>query len=158
MSDDDPFAEVREGSEFVRRERARQRALLERKWSKMLHIPYEITLRWVDGVEPRKPDPAQASVTVNGKTKTITVGEQVKNRDAYEQDWRVQRLGYRGAVEQWALWRWHIERGTPVDERDNLQLEPGFKSPQFIWEEVEAPAVAVPKRRGRPKAVSAVGA
>jgi len=65
---------------------------------------------------------------------------------------------YKGIAEKWAMWKWHTQRGTPVDERDKYLTEPNFQPPRLEWAEYVPPQEADPikvevvkRGPGRPK-------
>lgn len=152
----DEFEELRE--DFQAREGRRLRRVLERKWKAMKAIPHTINCAFLGPVV--KGEEVDVEVQIGDAVLRHTVGRLVRVEQGgdpvLEPDCK--RLGYKGAVEKWALWKWHTHRGTPVDERDNYQLEPDFEPPTFVWEEtptVAAPAEEAPKRRGRKPKVAA---
>lgn len=99
-----------------------------------------ISLRWVDG-EPKKWEDAQAEVTIGDKTRLFTV-EPYEERDGKQRlKPKIVQQGYQKAVEDWAMWKWHSDRGSEVDDTDNYILD--CKAPAFVWAE---PLVA-PRRK-----------
>lgn len=104
----------------------------------------EIHLSWPEG-EPKKWDLAIASVKIGENTRVYEV-------DPYEERDGKQRLkpkivtqGYRGLVEAWALWKWHSDRGSEVDDSDNFILD--CAAPKMVWTVEE---VVVKPKLGRP--------
>lgn len=98
-----------------------------------------IKLSWVEG-EPKKWDSAIAQVVIGGVTRAVVI-------EPYEEVDGKQRLkpkivtkGYSGMAEAWALWKWHCDRGSEVDDADNYILD--CDPPKFEWEVVV--------KRGRP--------
>lgn len=137
----DEFEELRD--DFQQKEARRQRLSLERKWAKILPVSQTILCRWIS--PPVKGQEADVEVTIGKETFRHSVGAEVR----LDQDGRmgqhpdIKRYGYQGAVEKWALWKWHTARATPVDERDKYQVEPGFEPPKFEWEAVTNTEVSV---------------
>ena len=143
---------------FAAKQAAAYRRKLERIWARLVPIETCVSLRWLDG-EPTGRQEADAEVVINGRIDRVTVGETRKTIDGEVFDPEVRRYGYRGAVERWALWKWHTARGTPLNERgEKYELEPGFAGPSYEWTEPDAIKVegtlTLPKRRGRPPKVA----
>lgn len=152
----DEFEELRE--DFNQREQRRLRRVLQRKWDAMKDISHTINCAFLGPVV--KGEEVDVEVQIGDEVLRHVVGRKVRVEAGgdliLEPD--VKRLGYKGAVEKWATWKWHTLRGTPVDERDNYHLEPDFLAPKFVWEvtpTTEASAEEAPKKRGRPKKTEA---
>lgn len=157
MSSNDEFEELRD--DFQQKEARRQRRIMEKKWAKILPISQTINCRWLAPIV--KGEEAEVEVNISGVVLHHSVGQQVRlDQDGHwGQHLDIKRYGYKGAVEKWALWKWHTARGTPVDERDNYFTEPGYEAPTFVWEpEPVAEPVVETAKRGRPAKVSAANA
>lgn len=103
-----------------------------------------ITCRWVDA-KPSKWDAATAEVEIGGRSDLVTIDPYHEIDGKMRLRGEIVRDGYQGAVEKWALWKWHIARGSEVDDADNFILD--CKAPEFTWlEPLEAP-----KRKPGPK-------
>ncbi len=141
----DEFEELRE--DFAEKQRQRDLRAMRKKWAKVRPISNEVLCRFTDP-EPAKGEQKEVDVevTIDGNVLRYGVGGQVRSDQEGRMvfDPNVKRLGYRGAVEKWALWKWHTARGTPVDERDNYQPEPDYQPPKFVWGES-------PAKLGRPR-------
>lgn len=93
-----------------------------------------IGLAWADG-DPKKWDNAIAMVTIGGVTRAYEV-EPYEERDGKTRlKPKVISKGYKGMVEGWALWKWHSDRGSEIDDADNFILD--CDPPKFVWEVVE---------------------
>lgn len=103
----------------------------------------EITCAWTEGEEPKKWDVATATIDFpNGYHNALTIEPYREVEGKMRLDPKLARLGYRRFVQEWALWKWHTQRGTEVDEQDNYVVD--CELPKFRWEEA-------PKKVGRPR-------
>lgn len=116
-----------------------QRQLERERDERTEAIGREIKLQWVE--EPKKWEQATVIVTIGGKDRMFVV-------DPYEWVEGTQRLkprvvaqGYAKTAEDWALWKWHIDRGSEVDDTDRFIVD--CKVPKFVWvSETTKPAKA----------------
>lgn len=122
----------------VQRERERERAQRTRELGDQIH------LCWADGKEPEKWEEALAQVTFGNETRAYLVQpyEEVDGRLKLKS--RIVAKGYRKMVEEWALWKWHVCRGSEVDDADNFVVD--CKLPEMVWDVAE-----VKRGPGRPK-------
>lgn len=129
-SDGEVMDEARNPERAARREAARRRRILENAWAKMKKMPMTIELQWE---APPVGDGTEACVVMSCGS---FIDENVI--DGYvpviDKDPRRRRAKeFVEVAEKWAMWKWHTTRGTPVDERDVYQLEPGYESPELKW-------------------------
>jgi hypothetical protein len=114
-----------------------------------------ITCRWVDS-HPVKWEVATAEVEIGGRSDLVTIDPYHDIEGKPKLRGEIVRDGYQGAVEKWALWKWHIARGSEVDDADNFILD--CQPPAFTWLEPIAPPkradaeeVEAPRRKPGPK-------
>jgi len=141
-----PAKKIHQGEiAHVQEQRERERLRAQRT----KELGPEITCQWLDG-EPVYGKEATARVLIGGKSNAYTVEphiyEQGANGSVPKPSPQLAKYGYDGLVEQWALWKWHIARGSEIDEHDRFILD--CEPPKFVW--LEAIQVEKPKR-GRPK-------
>ena len=167
------------GAEAVARQRKFERRILEAQWhggsiqfgrpgqpgsyiktfQPMKQMPAEIHIRWVSEYLDNFGNPVQG----RDATAEVSFGdykdEYVIEAEYQYYDKMVRRKvkDYAPMAEAWCMWKWHTQRGTPVDEHDKYLLEPGFKAPLIVWDKAlfaqpePEPAQEAPKRkRGRP--------
>jgi hypothetical protein len=110
-----------------------------------------ITLQWVDG-EPKKWENCMARVTIGENTRVYEVMpyELIPGGDGAKRlkpriitGGEKQKDGYKQLVEDWALWKWHSDRGSEVDDTGKFVLD--CEAPKFEWEQPIAPVA--PTRR-----------
>lgn len=116
------------------RQREKDRATRTQSLGPVIH------LSWVEG-EPKKWEPALAQVTIGGVTRAFMVEPYEEIDDKQRLKPKMVSRGYKGMVEHWALWKWHSDRGSEIDDADNFILD--CEPPKFEW-------VVEPKRVGRP--------
>jgi hypothetical protein len=108
----------------------------------------EINLSWAEG-EPKKWDNALAVVEIGGQMRAFMVEphEEVDGKTRLKP--KIVTRGYKGLVEDWALWKWHTDRGSEVDDNGHYILD--CEPPTFVWAEVKAPEpVAEKPARAKP--------
>ena len=130
---------------YAERQRKHTQRILARKWDKMLPIDRTIMLEWV--APPVRGQEAEVVALVGDVEMRHVVGAMMGDGNY---DPLVKQYGFNGAAEQWALWKWHTARGTPVDEHTGRVLpEPDFVAPKFEW--AAADVEPVKPTRGRPR-------
>lgn len=155
-SEDDAFEELREG--YAEKERARQMRRMRRLWAQVLPVDRVIPCRWL--VKPEQGGVGIAEVTVGGEVLTWEANGtymEVEGRPTFVDAFFRKHGGwaadsFKRAVEAFGAWKWHQKRQTPVDERDNYLVEPGYQGPVFQWGEV--PVLLKPREQVIPDAVT----
>lgn len=128
----------------------------QRRWEKARDertelLGREIKLSWAEG-EPKKWDNALAIVEIGKLVRAYMVEphEEVDGKTRLKP--KMVTRGYKGMVEDWALWKWHTDRGSEVDDAGNYIVD--CELPAFVWapvkEEVKAEAVESEKVRAKP--------
>lgn len=118
--------------EHVRIQREREKA----RDARTKDIGKVIKCSWVDTPlddkgEPVKYETASAIVEIGGNSlmHLITPRKEIEGKERL--DPALVNLGYRGVVQKWATWKWHILRGSEVDDADNFVLD--CDPPKFEW-------------------------
>lgn len=125
----------------VERQKEKDRA------ARTAEIGNEIKLAWAEG-EPEKWNTALAQVTIGSVTRAVEIDPHEERDGKLRLKPAIIAKGYRGLVEAWALWKWHSDRGSEIDDADKFILD--CEAPKMVWEEAE-----VKRGPGRPKAVAA---
>lgn len=128
---EDPFEELRE--DFHARQRARQKRSLEKLWAQMKPAPDSI--QFSAKAKPKRGEDWVVEVMIGDLVDTYVVPG-VSHTTTGEHT--TQEHEYRPKAQEWALWRWHTNRGTPVGDNDQYLTEPNFKAPAMDWEDKKA--------------------
>lgn len=106
-----------------------------------------INLSWAEG-EPKKWDNALAVVEIGNQTRAFMVEpyEEIEGKQRLKP--RIVTRGYKGLVEDWALWKWHTDRGSECDDNGHYILD--CEPPTFVWAKIEASEPEPPKARAKP--------
>lgn len=118
-----------------------QRRIERERDERTAKLGTEIKLEWVD--QPKKWEPATCIVTIGAQDRMFVA-------DPHEWVEGTQRLkprfvaqGYAKMVEEWAIWKWHSDRGSEIDDTDRFIVD--CKLPKMVWktEPVKAKAEKV---------------
>lgn len=125
------------------------RQVLEIQWRHMKNVGHSIACKWLDPLV--EGEAAEAEYEINGFVRGLLVEPEIPMLGGIVRKRRLRE--YQKRVELIALGRWHMDRGTPVTERDVYRTEPGYKPPTFVWAETTATSPVAEQKRGpgRPK-------
>jgi hypothetical protein len=110
----------------IQRERGRERD------ERTKALGGEIRCRWVTG-EPKKWESATVEVEIGEKSYLLEIEPYEESDGKQKLRAKLVKLGYQGFAESWALWKWHTQRGSELDEATDTYIL-DCKAPAFVWE------------------------